>query len=97
MFRQGAWAVPLSCDDPTLLAWLRWVESFATLLGLPYDTQTALDLTQCSSRWSPLAIGAAVCFVAFIALVVLLSILKSIVRQAIPLVCAVPHTVLAHC
>ena len=72
--------MPLSCDDPTLLAWLGWVEGFATLLGLPYDTQTALDLTQCSSRWSPLAIGAVVCFVGFIALLLLLGILKSFVR-----------------
>lgn len=70
----------MNCDDPTLLAWLGWVESFARLLGLPYDTQTALDLTQCSSRWSPLAIGAAVAGVAVVSLLLLLAILKSFLR-----------------
>ena len=85
MFRQGGWAVPLSCDDPTLVAWLGWVESFATLLGLPYDAQTALDLTQCSSRWSPLAIGAVVCVVGFTALVLLVGLLKRLVRWDQPL------------
>lgn len=80
MFRRGGWAVPLSCDDPTLLAWMGWVESFATVLGLPYDSKTALDLTPCSSNWSPLAIGAAVCLVGFVILVLVVGILKSLLR-----------------
>ena len=51
MIRKGGWAVPLSCDNPTLQAWLQWVEGFSKLAGLPYDSQLALDFSQCNSTW----------------------------------------------
>ncbi|KAK9785856.1 hypothetical protein WJX73_007544 [Symbiochloris irregularis] len=80
MFRQGGWAVPLSCEDPALLKWLKWMERFCVAFGLPYRHQTALDITHCNSRWSPLAIAAVTVVFATVGFVFLFGVLKSLIR-----------------
>ena len=48
MLRKGGWAVPLRCDNPTLVRWLHLLEEFSQFLGLPYDSQVPhAQLCQC--------------------------------------------------
>ena len=82
MITRGGWAVPLTCDNPTLLSWLRWVEGFSRILGLPYDSRLALDISQCDSKWTPLGIGAVLACVSVVLLAALWAGLKSFLRYA---------------
>ncbi len=62
MLRSGAWAVPLPCDAPVLVAWTRFTDRVhAAVCALPGITcatpATAADLCR---EWTPLAIGTSV-------------------------------------
>jgi len=62
MLRSGAWAVPLPCDAPVLVAWTRFTDrAHAAACALPGVTcatpATAADLCR---EWTPLAIGTSV-------------------------------------
>ena len=72
--------MPLTCDNPTLLSWLRWVEGFSRVLGLPYDSRRVLDISQCDSKWTPLGIGAVLACVSVVLLATLWAGLKSFLR-----------------
>ena len=62
MLRSGAWAVPLPCDEPVLVAWTRFVTfAQATFCALPGVTcaAPAPHAGKCS-QWTPLAIATSV-------------------------------------
>ncbi|DBB13812.1 TPA: hypothetical protein ACH3X3_000808 [Trebouxia sp. C0006] len=77
-FRQGGWAVPLSCEHPALLSWLSFInkfqQRFCAVLGQDIcSTKPLLILQDCNNKWSPLTIFAV------IAGVVVLSTLGTVV------------------
>ena len=83
MLQGGGWAKPLRCDDPTLLAWLRFLETAAKSVGVPYDSKTALDISQCNSTtWTPIGLAACIAVAAFLVLAFLWTALKALLRCA---------------
>ncbi|KAL3148265.1 hypothetical protein ABBQ38_013732 [Trebouxia sp. C0009 RCD-2024] len=65
MFRQGGWAVPLSCEHPGLLAWLEIINKLQQKLCAFFgsdvcSTKPILVIQDCNNKWSPLAIFGAV-------------------------------------
>jgi hypothetical protein len=64
-FRQGGWAVPLSCEHPALLSWLSFInkvqQRFCAVLGQDIcSTKPLLILQDCNNKWSPLTIFAVI-------------------------------------
>lgn len=64
-FRQGGWAVPLSCEHPALLSWLSLInrvqQRVCAVLGQDIcSTKPLLILQDCNNKWSPLTIFAVI-------------------------------------
>ncbi len=64
-FRQGGWAVPLSCEHPALLSWLSFInkvqQRFCAVLGQDIcSTKPLLILQDCNNKWSPMTIFAVI-------------------------------------
>ena len=75
MFRQGGWAVPLSCEHPSLLAWLETInkiqQKLCTFVGSDVcSTKPILVLQDCNNKWSPLAIFGAVLGVGLLTIII---------------------------
>ena len=73
-FRQGGWAVPLSCEHPALISWLGIInkiqQKFCAILGQDIcSTKPILALNDCNNKWSPMTIFAAIAAVTLLAIV----------------------------
>ena len=76
MLRAGGWAVPIRCEDAK--PWLRWLEGPADFLGL--ELPSALDQRGNCKAWTPLGLAAILATAGLLALAVLWTALKAVVR-----------------
>ena len=86
MFREGGWAVPLSCDSPTLQSWLTQLKWGCSILRIPCDTYIDTEMGICPNKWSPLTIagtGTVVTILVLLFLTHLTASLQHMLRYAV--------------